>query len=103
VGKVFLDMLALKLLLHFSTKPRYWFGYLSIPCGLLGIFFGAASVVAFAAPAAGSAQVVFPGAAFLFFYLGFYLFTVGWMAELISASGTFRYGHLSESLKGEGS
>lgn len=102
VGKVFLDMLALKLLLHFSTKPRYWFGYLSIPCAILGIFFAAASLVVLAAPSPGEGQVVFPGAAFLFFYLGFYLFTIGWIAELISAAGTFRYGHFTESLKGEG-
>ncbi len=95
VGKVFFDMIALKLLLHFSTKPRYWFGYLAVPFGLLGALFGIfAAVEAFAPPVDGP-QVVFAGGSFLFFYLGFYLFTLGWMAELISASGNFRYGRLA--------
>lgn len=100
VGKVFLDMLAIKLLLHFSTKPRYWFGYLSIPCGLLGLLFTVASLFALASPPPEGGQVVLPGVAFLFFYLGFYLFTIGWIAELISAYGTFRFGHITEVLNG---
>ncbi len=97
VGKVFIDMITLRMILQFSTKPRYWFGAISFPFGLTGLILGVITVYHYWFDPASPSMVVLPGATFLSFYLWFYLFSLGWIAELVSSSGTFRHGYIVEN------
>lgn len=104
VGKVFLDLVTLMMILHFSTKPRYWFGYLSFPFFGLGIITTIVALQWYSGAPDIETFVVLPGSAFLLFYGGFFLFSLGWISELITNVGTFRYGHgLTQVLEETGS
>ncbi|MFH1681169.1 MAG: glycosyltransferase family 2 protein [Candidatus Eisenbacteria bacterium] len=87
IGKVLIDLLALQMILHFSTRPRRWFGALALPFALLGIACGMWTAIAYIERPAGAPMIVLPGATFLLFFLSFFLLSLGWFAELVAATG----------------
>ncbi len=90
IGKVFVDLIALEMILHFSTKPRYWFSYISLPFGLLGTGVGAWAIYWYIHKPFDDPAIVLPGTTFLLFFLWFYLISLGWFAELVSSTGSYR-------------
>lgn len=100
VGKVIADLLALQMLLHFSGKPRYWFNYVALPFGVLGVFVGAWAAYWYVREPYTGPEIVLPGTTFLLFFLWIYLVSLGWFAELVSATGNYRPGRLISSANG---
>lgn len=95
IGRVIFDLIVLQMLLHFSTKPRYWFGYLAFPFGFLGCGIGAWEAYLYIRQPYQGPEIVLPGTTFLLFFLWFYLFSLGWFAELVTATGNYRPGRLT--------
>jgi len=91
IWKVFLDLLTVKMLLGFITRPAAWFGLLALP-------FAAASLVAalgagylYLGLAPGRPYpIVFPSMAILFAVAAAHLLAVGMLAELVVKVGDFR-------------
>lgn len=75
---VALDILSLKMLLTFSSRPAVWFGACSIPAFVLGALCLVAAVFA-GWPATG--ELVLPTLGFLFTYLGMHLLVMGLLGE----------------------
>lgn len=101
VGKVLVDLLALQMILHFSTRPRRWFGALALPFAVSGTVCGAWAAAAYLAEPEGPPAIVLPGATFLLFFLSFFLLSLGWFAELVAATG-IREKRLARVLGGPG-
>ncbi len=101
VGKVLVDLLALQMILHFSTRPRRWFGALALPFALSGAACGAWAAAAYFSRPEGPPMIVLPGATFLLFFLSFFLLSLGWFAELVAATGV-REKRLARVLGGPG-
>ena len=91
IWKVFLDLVTVKMLLGFSTRPATWFGLLSLP-------FLAATLLAFAAsawihlslPPEGHYPLIFPAITILLAFASAHLILLGIFAELIVKVGDFR-------------
>jgi len=91
IWKVFLDLLTIKMLLGFTTRPAAWFALLSLPF-LGGTFLGlAASVWSYATlvPHRGY-PIVFPSMTLLFALAAAHLLLVGMFAELVVKVGDFK-------------
>lgn len=91
IWKVFLDLLTVKMLLGFTTRPATWFGLLSIPF-LAGAFLALAlSVYSYVTLRPGTTySLVFPSATVLFAVVFAYLNLLGMFAELVVKVGDFR-------------
>lgn len=91
IWKVFLDLVTVKMLLGFTTRPAAWFGMVSLPflAGALVAF--AASVYIHARLQAGQPYpLVFPSIAILFTVAFANLILLGVFAELIVKVGDFK-------------
>ncbi len=91
IWKVFLDLLTIKMLLGFTTRPAAWFALLSLPF-LGGTFLGlAASVWSYATlvPHRGY-PIVFPSMTLLFALAAAHLLFLGMFAELVVKVGDFK-------------
>ena len=88
VGKVLLDVVAIKMLISFRHRPLQWFSVLSIPFFLFGSVAG--SLYVLGQMGGGPATVVSPIAFMLFTYLAVYFFFVGLLAELVVRAGNRR-------------
>jgi glycosyltransferase involved in cell wall biosynthesis len=91
IWKVFLDLLTVKMLLGFTTRPAIWFGMLSLP------FLGAALValatsvyVHFTMRPGMDYSLVFPSATILFAFAFAHLILIGVFSELVVKVGDFR-------------
>ena len=86
VGKVLLDVVAIKMLISFRHRPMIWFSTLAIPFFLLATITGVYYVLA---RLAGDAipLLVSPIAFLLFLYLTVHFLCVGLLAELVIRSG----------------
>lgn len=91
IWKVFLDLLTVKMLLGFTTRPAVWFGLVALP------FMGAAILAALGAGylylTLGPGKpypIVFPSMALLFAVAAAHLLAVGMLAELVVKVGDFR-------------
>ena len=91
IWKVFLDLLTVKMLLGFTTRPAVWFGMLSLP------FLGAALValavsvyVHFNMRPGMDYSLVFPSATILFAFAFAHLILIGVFSELVVKVGDFR-------------
>jgi glycosyltransferase involved in cell wall biosynthesis len=99
VGKVVVDLFALRAILRFSTRPRHGFAGLALPFGVLGLFFAAWTGYLYVRLPSWGAWIVLPGVTFLLFFLWFSLLSFGWFAELVVATGDRerrRVGRLTE-------
>lgn len=86
VGKVLLDVIAIKMLISFRHRPMQWFSSLALPFLLCACVAGSAYVFA---RLSGESQslLVSPIAFLLFLYLTFHFFSVGLLAELVIRTG----------------
>jgi glycosyltransferase involved in cell wall biosynthesis len=99
VGKVLADLVALQMILRFSSRPRFWFAYLSLPFALLGWITALWAVYWYVRGPAGEAPIVLPGATFLLFFLWLYLVSLGWFTEIVTATGEGGRGRLLSGVK----
>jgi glycosyltransferase involved in cell wall biosynthesis len=91
VWRVLLDLMLVKMLTRFSSRPALWFGILSLP-GFLG---GMICLLGLLLPA--NSGVVLPSLAFLCFSLVGHLVTLGVLGEMVVQTGDF---HPSQMLVG---
>ncbi|HKV13303.1 MAG TPA: glycosyltransferase family 2 protein [Thermoanaerobaculia bacterium] len=91
IWKVFLDLLTVKMLLGFITRPATWFGMLSLPflAGAL-LAFVASVYIHFTLPADGRYPLIFPSIAILFTVAFAHLILIGVFAELVVKVGDFK-------------
>lgn len=91
IWKVFLDLLTVKMLLGFTTRPAIWFGLLSLPF-LAGAFVSlAVSAYIHATLRPGMEySLVFPSITILFAFASAHLLLVGVFSELIVRVGDFK-------------
>jgi len=78
IWKVFFDLITIKLLIHFYSRPILWFASFGIIFLLLGIVLGIASIYSYFN---GDWSVVYFTSTFLYFYLFASLFTWGLLSE----------------------
>jgi glycosyltransferase involved in cell wall biosynthesis len=93
IWKVFLDLLMIKMLLGFSTRPALWFALLAIPFALGAAASLGASTLAYAADGAtvgGGVALVLPSIAVLCTFAALHLMLLGLFAELLVKVGDFR-------------
>lgn len=91
IWKVFLDLLTVKMLLGFTTRPAVWFGLLSLPFFAGMLLALGASVVSYATlPQGASFPLVLPTVTVLFAVAFAHLNLLGMFAELVVKVGDFR-------------
>lgn len=93
IFKVLSDLLTIKTLISFTSRPLVWFGYLSIPGFLLG---GASFFYAALASANDSeVSVIVPmSISMVFFAFGLFLLFCGILCELVYKTGNLKIGDL---------
>lgn len=85
VGKVLLDVIAIKMLIAFRHRPLQWFSSLAIPFFVCAILSGGFYV--FARLSGQDSYLVLAIAFLLFCYLTVHFFIVGLLAELVVRAG----------------
>lgn len=91
IWKVFLDLLAVKMLLQFTTRPAKWFSMLALPFFLGTLLAFAASVgVHFDLASAEKYPLVFPSITILCAFAFAHLMIVGLFSELVVRLGDFK-------------
>ncbi len=101
-AKVILDLMVIKMIVSFMSRPAHWFGVLSLPFFVLS--FG---VLAFGVIASGGQgpeevagnTVIYSSISFLLFFVFIHFLAAGLLAELILRTGDY---HPNELLKGHG-
>lgn len=91
IWKVFLDLLTVKMLLSFTTRPAIWFGILAIPflaATLLAL--GVSGYIHFTMRPGMSYSLIFPSITILFAFAFAHLIVVGILAELVVKVGDFK-------------
>jgi len=103
IWKVFLDLLTVKMLLGFTTRPAKWFAALSVPF-LLGMLLAlAASVYVHLTVAPGHRYpLVFPAITILCAFAFAHLLIFGLFSELVVRTGDFRPGEMAIPVSPEG-
>ena len=91
IWKVFLDLLTVKMLLGFITRPALWFGLLSLPF-LIGMLlsFATSAYVHLVWTPHNDYPLVFPTATLLFAFAFAHLIVLGFFAELVVKVGDFK-------------
>jgi glycosyltransferase involved in cell wall biosynthesis len=103
IWKVFLDLLAVKMLLGFTLRPAKWFAALSVPFLIGTLLAFAASVYVDLTVAHGHRYpLVFPAITLLFAFAFTHLLIVGLFSELVVRTGDFRPGETAISSLSEG-
>ncbi|MFQ5560169.1 MAG: glycosyltransferase, partial [Nitrospinota bacterium] len=91
VWRVILDLLMVKMIVGFTSRPITWFGLLSLPFLVSGILFSIASIFFYIyPPSVDYFPIVIPSVSFLFLFLFFHLFLLGFLAEMIFKTGDFK-------------
>ncbi len=91
IWKVFLDLLTVKMLLGFTTRPSAWFGLLSLPFLAGTLLALAVSAYSYATLQPGATYpMVFPSVTVLFAVACAHLNLLGMFAELVVKVGDFR-------------
>jgi glycosyltransferase involved in cell wall biosynthesis len=85
VYKVLLDLLTIKTIAGFSSRPLRWFALLAIPCILLSLLMFAGGISA--ALLTDASGLPLTGSGLFFASLGLYLLFSGGLAELINRTG----------------
>jgi glycosyltransferase involved in cell wall biosynthesis len=86
VWRVALDIVTVKMLTGFASRPALWFGLWSLPWGVLGMAALAVAGAMYAHDAAETGTVM-SGVAFLFLFLAGNLLAMGLMGELLVQAG----------------
>ncbi len=87
IWKVLLDILGLKMLMTFSSRPAQWFALCAVPWLLVAVLaFGAWIVAAWA----GESFVIFPAISLLCAYLGVHLLVLGLVGEAFVQHSPYR-------------
>lgn len=86
VGKVLLDVIAIKMLISFRHRPLQWFSCLALPFLVCATIAGG-SYVFTRLNGETASLLVSPIAFLLFLYLTFHFFCVGLLAELVIRAG----------------
>jgi glycosyltransferase involved in cell wall biosynthesis len=98
IYKVIIDLLVIKTLLAFSTKPMHLFAAV----GLISMALGG-SILGVAASGlyrGGNVDFMLASGGLLFLILSFYLLLVGFLCELVNKTGSFRsLAHLKKSVE----
>jgi glycosyltransferase involved in cell wall biosynthesis len=89
VGKVFLDLITVKLLIRFSPNPGHWFAIFSAPFWILGLVLGGWSVHLALARDLAYFPIVIPALCFLMFFSAFFLVLLGLLSELVVKTGSY--------------
>jgi glycosyltransferase involved in cell wall biosynthesis len=90
VWKVLLDLLTVKMIVGFATRPALWFGALAAPFALLATAFLALALLQYARPPqADEFSVVFASVCILLFYAAAHLLSMGFLCEAIFNAGDF--------------
>jgi glycosyltransferase involved in cell wall biosynthesis len=85
------DLMLVKMLMSFTTRPALWFGLLSLPFLLLGTLFLVLSAYDYATLLREAAHsIVFPTAALLFTFAFVHLVLIGMVAELVVWAGDYQ-------------
>jgi glycosyltransferase involved in cell wall biosynthesis len=86
--RVALDIVTVKMLTGFASRPALWFGLLSLPWAVLGVLAlaGAGLMYAYGSP---EAWTVVSTVAFLLLFLGSNLVAMGLMGELLVQTGDY--------------
>lgn len=87
VYKVLLDLMTIKMVASFSSRPIRWFSLLALPFLLLSMIIISASLVT--AMFGGTISLSIAGSGLIFFTLAAFLFVGGAIGELIHTTGTF--------------
>lgn len=82
--KVLADMVTIKMITQFGSRPSAWFGRLALPWLVLGSVAAAAWLWQLRGPA-GAGTIVFPSIAAMFFYLAGHLLALSVFGELVLA------------------
>jgi glycosyltransferase involved in cell wall biosynthesis len=91
IWKVFLDLLTVKMLLSFTTRPALWFGLLSLPfLGGTLLSLAASVYIHFVWTPRNGYPLVFPSATILFAFAFAHLIVIGFLAELVVKLGDFK-------------
>ena len=94
IYKVLLDLLTIKTIVSFASRPLLWFAILAIPAATLSVTLLLVSVLGLFSDA-GRFSVPIAGTGVLFGALTFFLLMGGALAELIYKSGDLKLGQLS--------
>ena len=99
IWKVFLDLLTVKMLLGFTTRPAKWFAVLSAPflAGML-LAFAASVYIDLSLPAGHRYPLIFPAITLLCAFAFAHLVIVGIFSELVVRTGDFRPAETALSL-----
>ena len=89
IGKVLLDLIAVKLLIRFSPNPGHWFGTFSAPFWFLGFALGIWSIKQTLTPGLVNFPIIVPALCFLMFFSAFYLVLLGLLSELVVKTGSY--------------
>jgi glycosyltransferase involved in cell wall biosynthesis len=91
IWKVFLDLVTVKMLLGFTTRPAAWFGLLSLPfVAATFLAFAASAYIHFNLPPGSHYPLVFPAITILLAFASAHLVLLGVFAELIVKVGDFK-------------
>jgi len=94
IYKVLLDLLTIKTIVSFASRPLLWFAILAIPAATLSVTLLLVSVLGLFSDA-GRFSVPIAGTGVLFGALTFFLLMGGALAELIYKTGDLKLGQLS--------
>lgn len=98
--KVLLDLLTIKMIGSFASRPLYWFSTLSLPFLALSVVIVSGSLIA--ALLGGGISLSIAGSGLIFFTLAAFLLVGGAIGELIHRTGDFdsaRYPLLTARIK----
>jgi glycosyltransferase involved in cell wall biosynthesis len=91
IWKVFLDLVVVKMLLGFTTRPAKWFAVMAVPF-LAGTLLALATTVYIDAtvPPGGKYSLVFPAVTILLAFASAHLTILGLLSELVVRVGDFK-------------
>jgi glycosyltransferase involved in cell wall biosynthesis len=87
VYKVLLDLMTVKMIASFSTRPLYWFSLLALPFLVISMIIVTGSVMS--ALLGGTISLSIAGSGVIFFTLAVFLIVGGAVGELVYKTGTF--------------
>ncbi len=87
IYKVLLDLMTIKMVTSFSSKPLYWFSMLALPFLVLSLIMITGTLVSVVF--GGAMSIPIAGSGLIFFTLAAFLIVGGAIGELIYKTGTF--------------
>jgi len=91
IYKVLFDLMTVKMVVSFASRPLYWFSILSLPFLIISMIIITGSVVT--AVLGGDVSIPIAGSGLIFFTLAAFLIVGGAIGELIHKTGTIDVTH----------